>query len=257
MMAEQTLAELVQMSRRLGQPVNDYVILGEGNTSARIDDERFHVKASGTYLATVDEQEFVEVRIAPVLEMLAAGDLDDDQIKERLTEACVWRSGMRPSIETVLHAVLLSAPGINFVAHTHPTPVNALLCCRQWRELLTGRVFPDEIVACGPASVLVPYLDPGLPLARAVRDAVRNYIQDRHEPPKIVLIQNHGLIAMGPTAASVESATAMAVKAARIILGAAAVGELNHLTEEQVARIHTRPDEECRKQFLERDFRRT
>jgi len=44
---QQLLEELVEMSRKLGEPAADCVILGEGNTSARIDEETFWVKASG------------------------------------------------------------------------------------------------------------------------------------------------------------------------------------------------------------------
>ena len=251
MTAEQTLADLVQMSRNLGDPARDYIILGEGNTSARIDDERFYVKASGTQMATIGESEFVEVRGAPVLGMIEARGLNDDEILERLMAACVWRGAMRPSVETVLHAILLQAPGVSFVGHTHPTPVSAILCSARWRELLAERLFPDEIVVCGPAPALIPYVDPGLPLARAVRDGLRAYVEDYGAPPQVILMQNHGLIALGATASAVENATAMATKTARITLAAAAVGGLHCLTPEQVDRIRTRPDEEYRKRFLE------
>ena len=49
---DDTLDRLVAMSRGLGDPANDYVILGEGNTSARHDAETFWVKASGSELRT-------------------------------------------------------------------------------------------------------------------------------------------------------------------------------------------------------------
>ena len=41
----EVLRRLVAMSRDLGQPEKDYVILSEGNTSARIDETTFWVKA--------------------------------------------------------------------------------------------------------------------------------------------------------------------------------------------------------------------
>jgi hypothetical protein len=46
-MQEDTLAQLVAMSHNLGDPALDYVILGEGNTSARADADTFWVKATG------------------------------------------------------------------------------------------------------------------------------------------------------------------------------------------------------------------
>ena len=37
------LQQLIQLSQRLGDPANDYAILGEGNSSAAVDDESFYV----------------------------------------------------------------------------------------------------------------------------------------------------------------------------------------------------------------------
>ena len=49
-MPEDTLDQLVALSNRLGDPAHDYVILGEGNTSARADAGSFWVKTSGAEL---------------------------------------------------------------------------------------------------------------------------------------------------------------------------------------------------------------
>ena len=64
------LRELISMSRSLGRPEKRYAILGEGNTSARIDAETFFVKASGAQLGEADEGAFVEVKASVVLEAL-------------------------------------------------------------------------------------------------------------------------------------------------------------------------------------------
>jgi rhamnose utilization protein RhaD (predicted bifunctional aldolase and dehydrogenase) len=45
-----TLLALVEMSNEIGRPERDFVILGEGNTSAAAGDGTFWVKASGTEL---------------------------------------------------------------------------------------------------------------------------------------------------------------------------------------------------------------
>ncbi len=42
-MQDAILTQLVSMSRNLGDPINDYVILGEGNTSAQVDGDSFWV----------------------------------------------------------------------------------------------------------------------------------------------------------------------------------------------------------------------
>ena len=58
------LEQLIDMSQSLGDPANDYVILGEGNTSVRADDDSFWVKASGTELVRASRDSFVRVRFA-------------------------------------------------------------------------------------------------------------------------------------------------------------------------------------------------
>jgi rhamnose utilization protein RhaD (predicted bifunctional aldolase and dehydrogenase) len=186
----------------------------------------------------------VRVRFDRALALLEQDDISDDAVKEGLEATKVDPSvSVRPSVETVLHALALQLEGINFVGHTHPTAINAVLCSQQGEEAASGRLFPDHIVYCGPASVYIPYTDPGVPLARAVRDGIDRYIDAHREIPKVVLMQNHGLIALGRTAQQVEDITAMAVKAARVLLGTYGLGGPRFFTEQNVKRIHTRPDE--------------
>jgi rhamnose utilization protein RhaD (predicted bifunctional aldolase and dehydrogenase) len=243
------LEQLITMSRHLGDPVHDYVILGEGNASARIDAGAFWVKASGAEMRTISGAGFVQVGFDRVLSLLEANDLGDDEVKASLEAARVdARATARPSVETVLHALALQLEGVHFVGHTHPTAVNAILCSQKADQAIAGRLFPDEIVYCGPAPVFVPYTDPGIPLARAVGAAIARYLDEYRETPKVILMQNHGLIALGKTATEVENITAMYVKTARIILGAYALGGPHFLSPAAVDRIHTRPDELYRRQ---------
>jgi rhamnose utilization protein RhaD (predicted bifunctional aldolase and dehydrogenase) len=247
-MSTDILKELVAMSRHLGDPSLDYAILGEGNTSAWASADTFWVKASGSELRTIDETRFVEVRFDGVLALLDAGDLDDAEVKAGLDAAKANPAvEARPSVETILHAFALQLDEVNFVGHTHPTAVNAIMCSKQAEQAIKGRMFPDEIVYCGPAPVYVPYTDPGVPLARRVRDSIAEYIAEFDENPKVILMQNHGLIALGKTAQEVQHITAMYVKASRVLLGTYALGGPNFFSPETVARIHTRPDEHYRR----------
>lgn len=68
--------------------------------------------------------------------------------------------------------------------------------------------------------------------------------------PKVVVIQNHGLVALGTTPAQVESITDMYVKVCRILAGAYALGGPHFMTPENVNRIFTRPDEAYRRREL-------
>ena len=112
-------------------------------------------------------------------------------------------------------------------------------------------MFPDEVVCCGVESVFVPYTDPGLKLAQAIRTAVVATIKRLARAPRVILLENHGFIALGATPESVLAATLMGAKAAEIFVGAAAAGgQPRFLTPAQVARIAGRPDEHYRQKAL-------
>ncbi|MFQ6131046.1 MAG: class II aldolase/adducin family protein [Armatimonadota bacterium] len=245
------LRQLIEMSHRLGDPAREYVILGEGNTSARASESTFLVKASGFELGSITAQGFVEVDLAAILTALDAGDLTDEQVKERLLAARVQPEGdLRPSVETFLHALLLDLPGVEFVGHTHPTSVNTVLCSKRGPEAISGRLFPDEIVCCGIAPAYVPYTDPGVPLARAVKAHVQAYLDEHEVAPRAILMQNHGIIAAGKSPAEVESVTHMWDKVAKVLIGTYALGGPVYMTAEHVARIYTRPDEKYREKLI-------
>jgi len=252
-MTNEVLSQLISMSRALGDPTRDLVILGEGNSSARADADTFWVKASGTSLHAIEANGFVRMRFQPVLAMLDGPELSDEQIRQALIVAKADPdAAQHPSIETMLHALALNLPGINYVGHTHPTAVNAILCSRGVEEAIRGRLFPEEVTFCGPAPAYVTYTDPGLPLARKVREVLMHFVDDYGKPPRVILMQNHGLIALGHTSAEVETITAMYVKTARVLLGTCALGGPHFMSARDVERIHTRPDETYRHQKLAR-----
>jgi rhamnose utilization protein RhaD (predicted bifunctional aldolase and dehydrogenase) len=250
-MDTEILRQLVALSNNLGRPELDYAIMGEGNTSARCDEGSFYVKVSGSELRTATEKSFVRCSSERVLALMSIPNLDDKMTKEGLVAAKVDAADPgHPSIEALLHALCLRLPGVNFVGHTHPVAINKITCSVNFEQAFAGRLFPDEIVVCGVAPVLVPYTDPGIPLALKVGSLFEEYLNQHGEPPRIVIIQNHGLIALGRTPQQVEDLTRMEVKVARILLGTYAAGGPRFMTQHDVDRIHTRPDEAYRKQKL-------
>ena len=236
-MTRSALQPLVAMSRALGDPARDYVRLGEGNTSAVRDARSFWVKASGVPLAGIGARDFVVVTQAAMQAWLDGGGPP--------------RGGSRPpSIEALFHAVLLRLPGVRFVGHTHPTALGRLLCARNSRALFRAPLFPDEIVYGGPAPVYVPYQDPGVPLARAIQRGVAAHRRRYRELPRLILLENHGMIALGATPQAVLAVTAMAVKAAEIRWGTLRAGGPRPLTPAQARLIARRPDEQYRRRLL-------
>lgn len=244
-------AQLVHLSREIAHPQNDYVILGEGNTSIRVDDGRMLVKASGSTMATATAADFVSVSIDELLGIIADPAADETDVDRVYTGAEETHHGRRPSVEALLHAVCLEVAGVNVVGHTHPVAVNAILCSENASLLGKGSLFPDQIVVLGTAPLLIEYVDPGLALARVVREGLAAYIDEHGEAPKVIYLQNHGMFALGQSAAEVLRITAMAVKSARIMLGSGGFGGVRFMPPTEVTRIHTRPDELYRRVRLE------
>lgn len=246
------LEQLVELSHWLGAEHRELAILGEGNTSALEEDgQSFYVKGSGTRLMDITSQDFVRISLQRALDALDHAEESDAATRAALEASRVEPGEKKmPSVETFLHAYLLSLPNIRFVGHTHPVAVNAILCSRNAEELIAGRLFPDEIVCCGIAPLWVPYTDPGLPLARELRCRVEAYVHQYGVLPKVILMQNHGLIAPADTPQNVISATAMYVKTAKILLGTIVGGGPNFLAQHHVERIYTRPDEAYRQQII-------
>lgn len=241
---------LLELSHDLGGDRLRMAILGEGNTSARLDAETFAVKASGSNLATLRPTDLTTCRFDRLLPLLDARSADDAEIDRALFAARVSDADKKPSIEALFHAYLLTLPGVQCVGHVHAIAVNQILCSPRAREFAERRACPDEIVMCGVESVFVPYAEPGLGLAQSIRREVQAFVRRTSRAPKVILLQNHGIIAIGPSAKAVLGSLLMAEKAAEIFVGAATLGGPVFLTAAQCERIAGRPDEHYRQKML-------
>jgi rhamnose utilization protein RhaD (predicted bifunctional aldolase and dehydrogenase) len=189
------LDELVAVSRRYGGD-SSLVLAGGGNTSLKTA-AWLLVKASGHALATINAGGFVALdrgRLAAMLdaEYPAEAAGRERVFVERVMGARVKADGGRPSVEALIHHLLPR----RLVVHTHPTLVNAVTCCEQGerlvREWYGGRVLWQH------------YVDPGLTLARALRENLCAF----GGQPMAIFLENHGLIVSGETAEEIEAATA-------------------------------------------------
>lgn len=247
---QSVLEELVKLAHELGREERRLAILGEGNVSAKTEPGQFAVKASGTSLGKLRADDLTVCNTDPVLKLLDRKTISDGETETVLMEARVQAGAKKPSTETVFHAWLLALENVKFVGHCHPTAANQVLCSPRARDYAERRLFPDEVVCCGAASVFVPYTDPGIPLAREVRDRTTFFIKQHGFVPRLVLLQNHGLIAIGSTPQAVLACILMATKAAEIFVGAAALGGPNFMNQKDIDRIASRPDEHYRQRQL-------
>lgn len=207
------LEELAEVARRFGRDP-EFSRAGGGNASAKIDGV-LYIKQSGVALATLTAAGLLPLDTEPLLALLhsddataEAGATGGDPV---MRTAIAARLGdvdeRRPSVELLFHAFL---PG-RFVLHTHPIDINAVTCNRDGAAL-AGRLFGDR-------ALWVPYTNPGLPLARAIVEARRAYLERTGRPaPHITLLQNHGIIVEGDSAADIVERSAWLLETVRVAI---------------------------------------
>jgi rhamnose utilization protein RhaD (predicted bifunctional aldolase and dehydrogenase) len=250
MTAAHNLTDLVDLSRTLGEPWRRFAILAEGNTSQLIAEDQLAVKATGRSLRHASAADFVVVslrRLSDIVDNSEAGDTD----VARYFDEVETEQGMRPSVEALLHVVCVLDAGATTVAHAHPESVNSLLCSDRADVLAGPPIFPDQVVVIGRRGLLVPYTDPGVVLARKVRDRLVDHAR-QWGIPRVIYLRNHGMVALGSSAAHALQLTEMADKVSRVLAATLSFGNVVPMTEESAERIDTRDDEQIRRTALAR-----
>jgi ribulose-5-phosphate 4-epimerase/fuculose-1-phosphate aldolase len=223
------MSEILELARE----ISDYTICGEGNVSVRVDENTFLIKASGTSLHTLSEED------------LTLCNTNGAQI-ELLHK--------KPSIETSFHAwIMKTFSDINFIAHTHPPHTTKVLCTEPsiLYDFAEHRWFPDQIVRNGVKSCVVPYAPPGEAILRLVEKHVSKFVDKEGYFPKLILLQNHGIITASSSMKDCAAATLMCEKSAEIFVGAHALGGVHFLKPEQVADVDKCPNENYRRNMYQ------
>lgn len=170
-----TLYKLTDLAAELGADIR--LVQGAGGNVSLKDEATLWVKASGTWLADARQRMiFVPLNLVAVRAALMAGSDD-------FTAAIEDHSGVRPSIETSLHALMPQ----RVVVHVHS--INAL----SWTVRGAGKALVAEKLN-GLPWVWVDYVRPGLPLTRAVADTLATSPE-----ATVLLLANHGLVVAADT----------------------------------------------------------
>lgn len=214
------LQALIELTRELGRVEHGLAITGEGNTSTALGDGTFWVKASGTSLGGITARGFCRVDAGRALALLDDEQCTDANAGELLRGALVRAADPRPSIETMLHALCLADPEIRFVAHTHPLGLLKILCSRAGVTPFRRHFYPFAVVTCGQHIATVGYHNPGLALARAVRAELARYRRAHGHSPRLVLMANHGAVALARTGPEALNISLMVEKWAQLLDGA-------------------------------------
>ncbi len=183
------LANLVEISNYFGEQ-KDYVIGGGGNTSFK-NDRYIWIKASGTSLATIDENGFVQLTREKLKKISVKSYSENPfererQVKDDLNDAIVdIEAGLRPSVETSMHDVI----GYPYVVHTHPTLINGMLCSKRSKQIVK-ELFRDN-------ALYIEYVDPGYTLFKRIEQDLTAYREKNKKDPQIIFLENHGIFVSG------------------------------------------------------------
>ncbi len=234
-------AELVELTRSLGLPERDLVILAEGNTSALLPDGRVVVKASGSNMASATTEDFVLVDVPPLVALMEDPSATQAEVTAALDAGEVDGRRRRGSIEALVHVAVQAVSPVAFVGHTHPTAVVGMLASVHAETAWSEWVYSDEAVVIG-RPLYVPYATPGLDLGRVFLSALRRRVDQTGELPQLVLLGNHGIVAIAPTAPGVLGISDMAVKGARVRAVAYSVGGVAPIPSSSIEKFFARDD---------------
>lgn len=202
------MKSLIQISKYAGMR-EDLVQAGGGNTSVKLSDTEMLIKASGFQLADITETEgFATVNpqvIVQFFKMNSIETISQENEKKLLNDSYI--DGGRPSIETFLHSITRRV-----TLHTHPTLVNVLVTRKNSYEIIK-KLFPN--------SLYVSYATPGIQLAKEYFIACEQYKIEKstQEVPKIIFLENHGLIVNAESEDEVISLTEQVIETVASYLG--------------------------------------
>jgi rhamnose utilization protein RhaD (predicted bifunctional aldolase and dehydrogenase) len=179
------IKDLVEISKYAGERF-DLVQGAGGNSSVKIEKGQMLIKASGFLLSEVNESFGYSVvftkQVANIVNNERIINSTDKRQKEYLASQLLKEATFdkinRPSIETLLHSLLLK-----FTLHTHSIVVNMISVQVNWKEIFNEIFIKDQIV-------LVEYKTPGIELAFELNKELKRF----EKIPKIIFLQNHGLI---------------------------------------------------------------
>ncbi len=152
------------------------LVQGAGGNVSWKDGSVLWVKASGTWLAEAGSKEiFVPVNLTHLQDALAKQDFS-------LKPVVVSTSDLRPSIETLLHALMPH----KVVVHLHAVEILTHLVQVNARHKI------EKLVGDSVKWAFINYFKPGADLARAVSEELSN-----RPDADVVFMSNHGVVIAG------------------------------------------------------------
>lgn len=241
--------QLLDLTHDIGKRDRNMVILAEGNTSQRLADGRVMVKASGSNMRKATKKDFVAVEVEPLIELIRSESATQKDLTAALTAGEHDGAVRRASIETLIHVAVQAIEPVAFVGHSHPTSVVGLLASVNAATAFDRAAYSDEAVVIGKP-LFVPYAQPGIDLGRVFYHTLLEHYQRVGEMPQLILLGNHGIVAIAPTTAGVLGVSEMAIKGAEVRSIAANFGGVEPLSAESIEKFFARDDIAERRRHL-------
>lgn len=180
---------LIKISKYAGERF-DLVQSAGGNSSIKLKNGTMLIKSSGVTLSDLNFNfGFTKVnnkKIKLILNNKQILKIKNKKKKEFLAQKLLKRANLekksKPSIEVFLHSLLNK-----ITLHTHPICVNNVVCSPNWKKNL-NKIFNNNNY------LFVKYKSPGIELALELKKEVEKYFSINKFLPKIIFLQNHGLI---------------------------------------------------------------
>ena len=172
---------LIDLCTDLGTNIN--LVQGAGGNISLKQGNDFWIKASGTWLADARKSSiFVQLGLKEVLNAYEKGSND-------FTDCIISKDGLRPSIETSLHAILPQ----KVVVHVHSINALSWVTRKEGKKLVTERLK-------GLSWAWIDYIRPGLPLTQLVQS-----VQKGKSRFDVLMMANHGLVVAADTVDEVRA----------------------------------------------------
>jgi len=172
---------LIDLCTELGSDIN--LVQGAGGNFSYKQDNDFWIKASGTWLSEAKKRDiFVQLGLKEVIAAYKKGSND-------FTDCIVSTNGLRPSVETSLHAIM----PYKVVVHVHSVNSLSWVARKDGASLVADRLE-------GLDWAWIDYIRPGLPLTQLIES-----VQAGQPKMNVLMMASHGLVVCADTVEEVKA----------------------------------------------------
>jgi ribulose-5-phosphate 4-epimerase/fuculose-1-phosphate aldolase len=234
-MADPLITEILTLGQSLGKHPARLVLAEEGSLAARVTDTRVAVTRRGAHLAELEAADFIHFDLERLNEVIAMEPVLPEDIEGVRLHG---EYGAEPHEDLTLFAWLLALdPTLRVAVHIHPVIVDQIIASPRARQFADRRTVHNEVLALGSASLLVNYADPGIGLTREIQKKMILWRDRNKSVPRVILVQNHGVILLGQTGLALLRSIDALLKYAELFAGASLLGGPVFLTPQAITQI--------------------